>query len=127
MLMLHFDPLSTPQALTFPPALRVVIAGPEMRTDPHNTLVAIYQNHFWNVGGVYSITAGIDGRCTVHFAEENARSPAYGPADGCRLTDGCFRIGLQGDEVLAQFDEVQGRWLVVPESQHYPAILIESV
>lgn len=126
MLTLHFDVLSAPQAPTLAPVLRVILAGPEMRTDPSNMLVAVYHNHFWNLGGAFSTSATFHGRCTVQFAEESVRSPVYGPADGCRLADGCLRLGTQGDEVLAQFDEAQDRWLVQLEGQHYPAVLIES-
>lgn len=126
MLNLCFDPLSITRAATCTRALRVIVAGPQMRTDPDNALMAVYQNHFWQIGGAFSTSAEIHGRCTVHFEEEGVRSRAYGPADGCKFADGCLRLGLQGTEILVRYDEADGRWFVMPEQQHYPAILIES-
>jgi hypothetical protein len=126
MLELHFDPLSAHLIPPFPPVLRVMIVGPEMRTDPGNAVVAVYHQHFWHVISVYSTSAAILGKCTVHFEEEGARSPTYGPADGCGLANGFFRLGLASTDVLARYDEAEGRWFVEPERQHYPSVLIES-
>ncbi len=126
MLTLHFYPLCRSWLPTFPAVRRVIIRGPELRADGNSAIAATYRNHFWQVGPAFSTSIEVRGRCTVRFETENHFSFLFTARQGCNFADGCFRLGLPGREVLAQFDETEQLWFLNPEAAHYFTIVIET-